>query len=351
VDVRGLAAVLLLLALARAGDEVVAELGWAEWQAHRYPYGRLALREEVPEGVEPPAGEDLELLWGHFGFAEDKKLLLAVDFGEDGPRLWLDANFDGKLTEEPVVMRRGGARRIPQATVELALPDRKVLYCVCRYRNDPKGVVHLAALAHRAGTVVLEGRLRRLTVVDNNGNQRFDEQGTRCRVDLDGDGQAAGSEWVEIGQPFRLRDRGYVLAVLGRTARRVAFRPAAGTPPPRSSGWRRRNPPRPGRGAPGKMLPGGFKAHYAKAAESDTKFIGGYTYARRSVLRLVGETGAKGAAPFLYGRFRTERDKTLKVAALKAMGYLQYAAYAPKVAAIARTSTDAETAKRPTRSS
>ena len=209
-----MAAVLLLAALAPAGEEVVADLRWEEWSFDRYPRGRVVLREDPPTGIEPPADEDLDLKWAFFGFADHHTLIFAVEFKDGKVRVWVDTNFDREFKEDPIEMRP--TRTALHLRVDLSLPKRKVAYHIYRFKKDPGGVVRVSGAAHRAGNVVLEGRLRPIRLVDNNGNQRFDRPGTRFYLDLDGDGEA--SERVTIGRPFRVRDHGYVVRVPDRTA-------------------------------------------------------------------------------------------------------------------------------------
>ncbi len=148
---RAPAAVLLLAALAPAGEEVVADLRWEKWSFDRYPRGRVVLRENPPTGIEPPAGEDLDLKWAFFGFADYQTLIFAVEFKEGKARIFVDTNFDRELKEDPIEMR--ATRTALHAKVDLPLPKRIVAYHIYRFDNDPDGVVRVSGAAHRAGSV------------------------------------------------------------------------------------------------------------------------------------------------------------------------------------------------------
>jgi HEAT repeat protein len=319
---RRTAALLLLSAAATGG-----ELEWRRAAQDWYQPRELALVAEPPAGVKP-AGEGLLYYAGRCG---ERTLLLA--FAPEGHVLRVDRDFDGDLAgEAPIEMLDEGEWRKRVVQVEVPEP---VSFFFFRRADDPEDRLMFSILAHREGSISVEGRARRVLLLDRDQDLRFDGAADRILVDLDGDGfvdRKSDAERVVPGEPFRLRGRSYVAGLEGAGGRDVAIRPSAVEAAPRPAPWRPERPPVP-RAAPGGREP--LEALVRQyEGDRDRSVFGGY--AQRNLLRDIGRLGTPEAFAFLHRAYRREKDADLALAAVHAMGYRSYADRAKDVAAIAR---------------
>lgn len=322
------AAALLLLAGAAAAQGLEWKRAAHDW----YEPKEIALAAEPPAGV-APVGEGLRYFAGPCG---ERRLLVA--FAPEAHALRIDRDFDGDLAEEPAIdMLEEGAWR--KRVVEIEVPE-PVAFFFFRKADDPPDRMMLAILAHREGTVVVEGRARRVLLLDRDQDLRFDGAEDRVLVDLDGDGfldRKSDAERVVTGQPFRLRGRSYVLGWDGAGGRDLAVRPSATEAAPRPAPWRPERPPGP------RAAPGGRERleDLVRQYEGDrdrrgaSALFGGW--AQRGLLGDIGRLGTPEAFAYLHRAYRREKDDSLALAAVQAMGYRSYADRGKDVAAIARS--------------
>lgn len=321
------AAALLLLAAA-AGAQTLA---WKRAAQDWYEPKELTLLAEPPKGV-ASAGEGLFYFAGP---CADQRLLLALS--PEAHALRVDLDFDGDLADEaPVEMVEEGIWR--RSVVEMDVPE-PVAFSFFRRANGPRDRLWLAILAHREGTVVVEGRARRVLLLDHDQDLRFDGAEDRTLVDIDGDGlvnRHSDDERVAAGVPFRLRGSSYVAAWEGAGGRDLAIRPSSAEAAPRPGPWRPAKPPRP------RSAPGGREnlEDLVRQYEGDRDrkgapaLFGGW--AQRGLLDDIGRLGTPEAFAYLHRVYRREKDDGLVLAAVRAMGYRSYADRGKDVAAIAR---------------
>lgn len=314
---------MLLLAVAAHADGL-------EWKRAAYDWYRprdLPLSAEPPAGV-AAAGEGLLYYAGPCG---ERKLLLAL--APAGNLLRIDGDFDGDLTDEvPHEMLAEGTWR--SRVVDLEVPE-PVAFCFVRRADETAPKIALMILAHREGTVVVEGRARRVMLFDRDADLRFDHAEDEIHLDLDGDGlldRSDASEQVDPGHPFRLRGRSYVATPEGPGGRDLSVRPSAAEAPARPAPWRAERPPR-SRAAPGGGGPLEDLVRRYEGAKGEPEPP---VYLRVRVLSTVGGLGTPEAFAFLHRVYRRERDENLAPAAVEAMGYKDYVEREKDIAAIAR---------------
>ncbi|HEX5136278.1 MAG TPA: HEAT repeat domain-containing protein [Planctomycetota bacterium] len=327
----GRAVALLLLAAIASADGLAWKRAAADW----YPPRALTLLAQPPEGV-VPAGEGFLY---HAGPCGEKTLLLA--FAPEANVLRVDLDFDGDLTDEvPVDLLADGRWR--KRVVDVDVPET-VAFFFFRKADDPPDQLSLTVLAHREGKVSVEGRARRVLMLDGDQDLRFDHADDRILVDLDGDGfldRRSDAERVVPGEPFRLRGRSYVAKPEGSLGRDLAIVPSAAEAPPRPAPWRHESPPR-ARSAPGSREPlAQLVRQYEEDSEKKGSVFGGY--AQKGLLRSIGGLGTPEAFAYLHKVYRREKDEGLALVAVQSMGYREYAERARDVAAIARTARTPE---------
>jgi len=108
-------------------------------------------------------------------------------------RLYFDANHNGDLTDDPVVTGVGQAVNmvVPRSYVQISFPrvdvaldveGTKVDYAfvlsghVNASKDYSYASIQLSAAAYREGDITLDGKQRRVAVIDSNSNGRFDDQ-------------------------------------------------------------------------------------------------------------------------------------------------------------------------------
>jgi HEAT repeat protein len=333
----------LLLVAAAAADEVTADLAWRSTDRRQYKPVTLKLAAEPPEGGQ--ALENVEApLYGRRPFG-DRHLLLAADFTAGAWRLFVDRDFDGDLNDEKPVPF-GPAGHYGSQTVPLQVGGASIDVYFYKYTSDTRPRVHLTVFAHREGTVILEGRVRKLALYDGDGDLRFDGADDLFFLDLNCDARldrsATSFERLVVGEPFRLRDRGHVARLVDATGGRVVFRRVNPAPPPAARHWPSMSVPRAGVAArPGKLKLKTLKSQYrsARALKDDNKWRA--ERGQMSALAQIGNLGTKEAFQFLQVTYRNARSPAVKAAAVRAMGYLDYVEYADKLARTARKAKDA----------
>ncbi|MHC5051070.1 MAG: HEAT repeat domain-containing protein [Planctomycetota bacterium] len=330
--------VLLLVAVA-AAEEVTADLAWRATDRRQYKPVTLKLAPEPPEGGK--ALEKVEApLYGRRPLG-DRHLLVAADFTAGAWKLWIDRDFDGDLNdEEPVSL--GPSGHYGSRTVPLQVDgDESIDVYFYKYTSDTRPRIHVIVFAHREGTVILEGRVRKLALYDRDGDLRFDGATDLFFLDVNGDSRldrgTSSFERIVVGKPFRLRDRGYVAQPVRPTAGQVVFRRVDPAPPPATRVWRANPIPPTGVTArPGKLTLKDLKARYksGRALADENKWRA--VRAQQAALAQVGNLGTKEAFQFLLRTYRTARSPEVRAAAVRAMGYRDYVEYAPKTVLIAR---------------
>jgi len=333
--------VLLLVAVA-AAEDVTANLAWRSTERRQYKPGTLELAAEPPEGV--LALENVEApLYGRRSLG-DLTLLVAVDFTAGAWRLWVDRDFDGDLKgETPIAL--GPRGHYGAETVPLQVGGGEIGVHFYKYTSDTRPRVHVTFLGHREGTVVLEGRVRKLALYDGDGDLRFDGPADSFFLDVNGDGGLdrgpESFERIVAGRPFRLCDRGHVAELVGATAEQIVFRRVHPAPPPMDRVWRGSPVPRAGVAAlPGQESLRELRAQFRSARSLDEKDKWAAVGRQTDVLVRIGRLGTKGAFQFLQTTYRTAREPHVKGVAVRAMGYRDYVGYADRLTRIARKAKD-----------
>ncbi len=311
-----LLSLVFLAASAFAGDGE-ARLAWKAGGRSRYASVRRTLESTLPDGVVVP--EDAGEPWlGSWPFA-DKKLSLLFDAKTN--ILWVDTDGDASFTDEkPITFRQRYGTHVH------AFKHAGIPVLIERRADDPASILRVTVLAHRVGTVVLEGRARRIEASDLDGDARPD----LVHLDTDGDALLESAEAFAAKTPFLVRDRAY-RAVFLEAGARVRFERAASAPPRPPERWITLRVPAPGRDSPTKRI------DIEKAWEGAKKRPG--YWAKYTLLR-IADAGTPEAGKLLWRVFRTRRDENLKKAALEGLGYREYVVYAKRVGSVARTHKD-----------
>jgi len=316
---------LVLCAAAHAGG-----LEWKRAAQDWYEPRELTLVAEPPAGV-AALGEGTLYYAGPCG---EKTLLLALTPATN--LLRVDRDFDGQLADEtPIEMLDEAPWR--KRVVEMDVPEPVSFFFYRRLGDAPR--LMLKILAHREGEVVVEGRARRVLLLDGDDDLRFDHPEDRILVDLDGDGlldRNDEAERVVPGQPFLLRGKSYVATLAGPGGRDLAIARSASDAPRRRQAWRPLAAPEPRR-APGgrESLEDLVRQYEGDRGKKGAPAVFG-SYMRRNILRDIGRLGTPEAFAFLHRVYRRERDDDLAVTAVESMGYTAYVDRAKDVAAIAR---------------
>ncbi|MHC4550078.1 MAG: HEAT repeat domain-containing protein [Planctomycetota bacterium] len=327
-----LAALVLLGAAALADEDVRARLEWEPayegyWDAFPRPLG-----QQAPEGVPLPQG----LVDGRFGTIETVAgaIHLALDPKHD--RLFLDRDLDGDLSDERA--RTFKTKQIKDTVlVPLEAGADPVPVSFTLWRKGDDGFKYLPNL-HRGGMVELAGRLRKVALVDGDGDLRFDEPGAdHAFLDLDGNGQLTtvrdSHEKLAIGAPFRARGQGFVAVVGEPHGAAIAFRPHKPVPAARPRWFDTWTPPATRRpdGPPPAPL-SDLEARYRTAEHK----------ARIALIVEIARWGNAESAKTLLG-IATDAGAPLdlRVEAVYGLGQLPYVKHAPVVARIARQSGEA----------
>ena len=325
-----------------ASEEVAQDLEW-EPDVVGVPGTAVAtLVSEPPAGVVPPAdlgsGRFARLPWGAGG-----TVTVAIDVAPGRERLWVDADLDQDLSEEPPRpwSRSAAAEHVVQVRVAFPDGEETVPVRISRAASTPEAGLLWTPWAHRTGRVTIGDRVRVLALESDDGNVRFDDPAhVLAWLDLDGDGRLdaapAGRERIEVGRPFALGGKAFVLAPPPPSGARVVFRATdepAPAPPP---AWRRRLPPPSGVRAPPPDL--SFEALSARLAAEGSRL-----YAERAeAIGLVGRLGTPRAFEALWTLATTDHDLNARTAAIRAMGDAAYLDLgAARVTTLARSETPA----------
>ena len=322
-----------------------ADLDWAHGSRRAYKPRGIDLSPPPPEAPALTLDDDEQALHGRLA-AGSLSVRVATVASKAGYRLWMDADFDGDLAEErPVHFQSRGSTW--EAPVVLAVPGEpgtapvRLPALLYRMKKRTSKRLYFLVPAHRAGSIVLEGRLRAVEVHDTDGDLRYGVgEHDACYVDVDGDGlldkSTKSMDRIRPGTPFAIRASGYRAAVVGRMAAALTFERLAEMPPPQPGAWAPWRVPSSNRAstaAPAVLADA--KALYRKAqtaGQQERTFL----YQLRSLLRQVGRVGTDDAFSFLYQLVRASDDPRLQLAAVAAMANASYARHGSKVAKIAR---------------
>jgi len=341
VKVRVLLLLLFLCSVALGQD---ARLEWhtGTLGAHQNPR-RVPLSESPPPGFVVP--QEMEgALFGWLPFGDSALLIFALT--ED--RLWIDRDLDGDLKEElPLALM--GSRKRRHRSVYLQVPfvgekERAQIQVLIVYNADKDPpVAQLTPRAYRRGTVVLAGRLRKVVLVDGDGDLRFEHPDRDLLfVDLDGNGKvktsgASSHEELRAGLPFHLRRKGFTARIPSIGGGRVVFTETEPAPPPPRRPWTMSERIPAGIRAPRRGNLVKLEADYRGQIDSS---LGSIAWRRSGVVRQIGWVGTPEAGALLLRIHKKDTDQTVKTAAVQALGYLDYGMHAAKVVKITRGARD-----------
>lgn len=307
-----------------APPEVVeATLEWEPSPIGPQTVMTLPLSPQAPEGVTLPT-DLVEARYARIRWGSGPGLAFAVDVSPSRPRLWVDTDLNGSLLDEArSEWTRGPAAWTRSETVRVLYegegPPEEVPIRLEHPLAWEPDKVRIVPDGHRAGTVVLAGRVRRVALADRNADLRFDDaERDRLYLDLDGDGllnvAETGHERIEPGQPVRVGAQGWIAEVASPSGRRVRFRRAASTPPPRPRTWMALTAPAAGvtPAAPTEPYEEVVKRLEAEAA---------LPYAQRAAtIALLGRFSSEGALKRLLLLVDKESDVNVRSAAVRALG-------------------------------
>ena len=308
-------------------------------------WGTVDLSLERPAGV-PPQG----LAEAYFGSAPcglGPPLLFAVDAKQG--RFWIDrkrnGSFDGlsPLTWRPVSGGRAELFELELPLSALVEGETEPLEVTLHFELDrfPKPpVLRMAAEVHRYGSVVVAGRERELVLVDGNGDLRFGghrEDG--IFLDVDGDGlletRPGSHEWLRLGRQFRMRGQAFVPVAPGQ-GWSVVLRHAEGEAPRAPRPWSAlKAPPAGAKADPGpeslKTLAARFRNERRRKEPP---------FQRIKTVMQIGALGTPAAFEQLMRIYDEAKEPLVRLEAVRAAGYVEYAAFAPRIVAILDSSTD-----------
>ncbi|MDJ0976136.1 MAG: hypothetical protein QNJ98_16875 [Planctomycetota bacterium] len=222
-------ALALLAPLAAAAPDETLELGWVPETPPGAPERAHPLLATSPAGVVAPAGA-VEAAFASLVFAESAPLPVAVDVKASPPVLWLDRDGNGRFDPaERLELATVGGTYVARFQTDLVYLDRPdVLPCDIElvYRPAAAAGRRLATRAqgYRRVRVVVGGRLRRIGLVDGNGDLCFDDpEQDFVVVDQDADGRfdvrVGAVERSTLAEPIRLGRRAFTLRVTARDGR------------------------------------------------------------------------------------------------------------------------------------
>ncbi len=330
---RILTALLVATSLA-AAEETKVSLTWRTRVDNVSPTRSLTLFEKAPMGVTLPAKKDARFARIPFG---DGSFLTFVFAGDE---FWFDRDLDDDLAEErPQSWRRAKERRFRTIHVQLTYAGEShqadIQLYLLRVDGDGGPKVTLQVQTQRHGRVVIEGRERRILLVDANADLRFNGPEDRIYFDLDGSGTLRlgdkSHERVIPGRPFGLKGHGYVALVTAPSGREVVLRPAPTAPPPTPRRWIALVAPPGGLRAQGI---GDFKKLQAQYKDA-TRLQGSETDRSRIVQR-IGDTGVPQAGAFILNVYRSDKSPIVKAAAVRALGFKNYEHLASWLATVGR---------------
>ncbi len=287
----------------------------------------LPLSETLPKDLDPPPGlaapRYARIRWG-----EGRGLAIALDVGAGRQQLWIDRDLDGAFGQpgiESVSWGGSSESLVREVEVSVVYEDEEARIPVRFLRAAAWDAdrVRIIPLVHRLGLVELEGRLRKIALVDANADLRFGESKYDAAfLDLDGDGEldlaAEGGERIVPGEPFRLGEHGWLLEIPRVSGAVVRFVPSAKTPPERPRAWPSVGVPAAGYRPP---PPTESLARIVRRLEAQEDL----PYAQRyATVAQLGAVGTKEAFERLYALVRHDGDAAVRAAAARAMGNAAY---------------------------
>ncbi|MEE8106081.1 MAG: HEAT repeat domain-containing protein [Planctomycetota bacterium] len=326
------AAVLCLAAAAYAGETIIAELEWEPGfvgTIHARYYRLSSERPQdlkVPEGIAAPQFAEFLLLGA--------RVPVVVDRAKN--RLFVDANQNRDLTDDPE--RRWSVSRdmhVVHEVVRVPFGDELVPVAFdIRQRLGQTDRIFLYTKIHRLGHVVLNGRLRRVALVDGNGDLRFDDpKFDHFFLDVDGDGElqtrSDAHEKLQLGKPFRIGNVGYAARIDEPSGSKLHFESVR---PPAQRPWYFP------RWAPREKRPA-----VEKPKEPLTDVVAAYDAAtddheRVKQLKRVGPYGTAEAFKFLHKVYKSNAGSTVRKWAVDQMDYRGFSPFSKEIAAIVRDS-------------
>lgn len=231
-----LGALALLGSGAAAAPERTLELGWVERAPPGAPERAYVLESAPAPGLEPPAGA-LTARFAALRFADNVPLDVAVDVAAEPPVVWVDADGDKRFgPAERLELSPLGAAWAGRFQLDLVYHERPdVLACEIELVYRPKAPAGRRlvsrARGYRRGRLVVDGRVRRIGLVDGDGDLRFDDaERDYVVVDQDADGTFdVGVDAVErsaLAEPIRLGREAYRLEVGGADGQRLRLLPS-----------------------------------------------------------------------------------------------------------------------------
>ena len=131
-----------------------------------------------------------------------------------GPELWLDANGDGKLTEDEHHVLSGRELALPATiTIQLDPKPKKVQRTLIFRRSALGDGLRYTVRGYMQGHVSLHGKPYVTLLIDGNANGCFDSVGQdRVWIDLNQDGRFDPlTEQFPLGRPLTLNGETYVV--------------------------------------------------------------------------------------------------------------------------------------------
>lgn len=341
---------LLLLLPAVSASEPEArlledQLRWRHEFFGERRWGDVALSTERPAGV-PPQG----LAEGFYGSAPcglGPPLLFAVDPGQG--RFWIDRKRDGTFDGlSPLTWRPVSGKRADLFELEVPLsvliegetePLEVTLHFeLDRFPNPP--TLRMAAELHRYGKLVAAGRERDAVLVDGNGDLRFGgHRQDGIYLDVDGDGlletRPGSHEWLRLQRQFRMRGEALVPLAAPGLGWAVELRRAEGEAPRVQRPWSAlKAPPAGTKADPGheplKTLAARFRNERRRKEPP---------FQRIKTVMQIGALGTPAAFEQLMSIYDEAKEPLVRLEAVRAAGYVEYAAFAPRIVAILGDST------------
>jgi hypothetical protein len=165
------------------------------------------------EGRKFPAGAKYSLV--PLGPKPELGLLLVwVPNAPGGPELWLDANADGKLSDDERHVLKGKTIEIPATVTVQWTPKPVRVQRTLMFRRSATGDgLRYAVRGYAEGRLKLGDKEYDVALLDGNGNGCFDRVGhDRLWIDLDGDGRFdLLTEQYPLGKPIQKDGAIYVV--------------------------------------------------------------------------------------------------------------------------------------------
>ncbi len=337
---------LLLFAVSATAEPRTVTLGWKHDWKSQYKSGEFKAYVNPPEGIEKLEHDDVRYL--DIELTDKRVLLVAVQTRHKPPRMWIDLNFDGKLTDEkPIELKVSGGRVGITFPLPWSDPNSTAIPTRLIFDEDlEEGRVWLRLSAHREAKLAIGGRLRRVIAVSGDANLRVDDAETDfIYIDLDGDGAIATGEGsherIVPGLPFRIGTRGYVIEVAEPTGGALRLSRTELAPPLCAKPWH---------------APRRATRHTRRSRSTNQplkELIGDYEKSLRAgaggfgsdwEIRSIGGVSSAASVKFLLGIVKNSKDPVLRQAALEAVGYTNNGRHGGLVKKAARAAKDPERA-------